>query len=174
MLTSLAPSPIAKVVILSSSLGFLGSIFLINVTISAFCFGETRHAITTFCKIARLMNSLRSLGFDVILESCSPSTTKAVSLYYPIIFFLTWKLQSYKKISYVVLVSTMKISVSLESNAQLKPMLMAVSTLSPVSTHNFIVALLIKLITSATLSCNLSSIAVLPISSKSISIFSAT
>ena len=51
---------------------------------------------------------------------------------------------------------------------------MAVSILSPVSTQNLTPALLISLITSPTSSCNLSSMAVLPMSSKSYSISSHT
>ena len=53
-------------------------------------------------------------------------------------------------------------------------MLMAVSILSPVSTHTLIPASFINWIVSATLSCNLSSIAVEPINSKSFSINSLT
>jgi hypothetical protein len=53
-------------------------------------------------------------------------------------------------------------------------MLIAVSILSPVNTHTLMPASFIKAIVSATLSYNLSSIAVEPINSKSFSIFSAT
>jgi hypothetical protein len=52
-------------------------------------------------------------------------------------------------------------------------MLMAVSILSPVSTHTLMPANLMKLIVSAKSSCNLSSIAVDPIKLNSFSISSA-
>lgn len=68
----------------------------------------------------------------------------------------------------------MKVSMSKFSKLHEKPILMAVSILSPVSTHSLIPALLMKEIVSATSSYSLSSIAVEPIRLKSYSIFSAT
>jgi len=53
-------------------------------------------------------------------------------------------------------------------------MFIAVSTLSPVSTHTFIPAFFISLIVAPTSSCNLSSIALQPAKVKSTSISSAT
>ena len=52
--------------------------------------------------------------------------------------------------SLVLSASMMNISMSLSKSLQLKPMLMAVSTLSPVSTQSFTPAYLMKLIVSAT------------------------
>ena len=65
-------------------------------------------------------------------------------------------------------------SISLLSRLQEKPMLMAVSTLSPVSTHSLIPASASKAIVSGTPSCKRSSIAVPPISVRSLSMASET
>lgn len=73
MLTSLAPSPIANVV---SSL-FL---YLTIVTISAFCLGDTLHAITTFAAYASSKNSSLTLEFLHIFNKASPETMTALSL----------------------------------------------------------------------------------------------
>ena len=64
MLTSFAPSPIAKVVIFSFSF-FSFTIF----TISAFYLGETLQAITTFAYSQRVKNSLRNFYLVVIFDN---------------------------------------------------------------------------------------------------------
>ena len=72
------------------------------------------------------------------------------------------------------MLSRMNISISLSNNLQLKPILIAVSTLSPVRTQSFIPAYFMKSIVGPTSSYNLSSIALEPTKVKSISILSAT
>jgi hypothetical protein len=83
ILTSLAPSPIASVVICYS---VSSGLFLTIITISAFCFGETLHASTTLELFAKLRNSYRILSFleAVIFVNYSPPITTAISLVRPI------------------------------------------------------------------------------------------
>lgn len=73
MLTSLAPSPIANVVL-------FGSEALTILTISAFYFGDTLHARTTFAALANSKNSSFTLEFLLILISASPETITPFSL----------------------------------------------------------------------------------------------
>jgi len=70
MLTSLAPSPIANVT-------FFGNLVLIKLKISAFYFGETRHASTTSQLSVVSRNYLRRLSFPAIVTSEDPATTTA-------------------------------------------------------------------------------------------------
>jgi len=65
--TSLAPSPIASVVL-------PGCHFQIMCTTSAFYLGETRHAITTFIFSASSINLSLSSYLAVILYNDSPET----------------------------------------------------------------------------------------------------
>ena len=72
--------------------------------------------------------------------------------------------------SFVENLSIIKISISSSSSLVEKPILIAVSILSPVNTHSLMPAALINSITSATSSYNLSSMAVEPSKVKSFSI----
>ena len=173
MFTSFAPSPIAKVVRFSSpSSGFSLTI----ITISAFCFGDTLQASTTLEFFAKLRNSKSNLSFldYVILANCSPPMTTAMSLVRPMSAYLFAQSLIYLYNSFVLGASSKKISISSSSSLQLKPMFIAVSILSPVSTQSFTSASLMKLMTLATLSWSLSSMAVHPTSLKPCSIRSAT
>ena len=146
MLTSLAPSPIAKVT-------FLGNLFLIMLTISAFYFGETRHARTTSTLSDAERNILRRLSLLSMVTREDPAT---------IIAFLT-VLDSGSSISFctsVNLVSNSSTSFSsmmcyyiiLSNNPADIPIFIAVSILSPVRTHTFIPTDFINWIVSETLS----------------------
>lgn len=66
------------------------SFSLIIYTTSAFYFGETRQANTTFAFFANVTNSSLNefFPFYVIFDSYSPPNTNAVSLEYPITFYL--------------------------------------------------------------------------------------
>ena len=66
-----------------------------------------------------------------------------------------------------------KVSISKSNNPHERPILMAVSILSPVNTQILIPADLMNSMVSYTSSCSLSSIAVVPIKSKSFSMSSA-
>jgi hypothetical protein len=80
MLTSLAPSPIARVVA-------CGSWSLTMLTMSAFYLGETLHATTTDALNASFKNSSLILSFELILMSESPATITAVFLAHSINFY---------------------------------------------------------------------------------------
>lgn len=71
--TSLAPSPIAKVVL-------SGLDALTILTISAFYFGDTLQARTTLAALANSKNSSLTLSFLHILMSASPLTMTPFSL----------------------------------------------------------------------------------------------
>ena len=68
MLTSLAPSPIARVIT-------PGLLAIINLTMSAFYFGDIRHAIRTEEEHANFKNYLVILWELIILKRDSPETT---------------------------------------------------------------------------------------------------
>jgi len=65
MLTSLAPSPIDRVV-------FWGNLFFISYTISAFCLGLTLHASTTSASSALFKNFSLSSAFNSISAKLAP------------------------------------------------------------------------------------------------------
>lgn len=155
MLTSFAPSPIAKVFL-------VGLFLLIIVTISAFCFGLTLHAKTTLAFYESSKNSALSLGLFVILINESPATITALSLASSVCFCsaLDWVICNMTAL--VDLASIIKVSMSTLRRLQEIPMLIAVSILSPVSTHTFIPADLMNSSVPDTSSCSLSSIAVEP------------
>ena len=75
MFTSLAPSPMAKVV-------FSGCLLRIIITISAFYLGLTRQARTTFAPSHKSMNSFTIASSSCIVASVSPATTTALALAY--------------------------------------------------------------------------------------------
>ena len=149
ILTSLAPSPIANVVIFSFFF-FSFTIF----TISAFYFGETLQAITTFAYSHSDKNSLRNFYLVVIFDNQSPPTTTAVFLVYPIYYYYFTNSVNYLYNLFDETSLSTKISVSLSKASQLNPILIAVSILSPVRTQSLIPASFMKLITSPTSSYN--------------------
>mmetsp|Transcript_18807 Transcript_18807/g.45094 ORF Transcript_18807/g.45094 Transcript_18807/m.45094 type:complete len:209 (-) Transcript_18807:187-813(-) len=152
--TSLAPSPIARVEQLRAS-------FIIFTT-RAFCFGDTRQQTVAEHLVHNSKKSSRS-------SSCVSSKTKVrvgpsmmtprsreapISLASSV---LSWSLHS-SNVSALMILN----SISSLSRAQLVPMLMAVSCLSPVSIHTLIPACVSAEIASGTPSCSLSSMAVAP------------
>mmetsp|Transcript_30716 Transcript_30716/g.30207 ORF Transcript_30716/g.30207 Transcript_30716/m.30207 type:complete len:236 (-) Transcript_30716:624-1331(-) len=165
MLTSLAPSPMAREVMAGYCLRSI-------MTTSAFCLGETRQHSTDCAVEHRSKNSSRTLSFCVILKSVSPPTTTLVFVL-AISFWSRMKPVIWIMTSWLVVASTTKISMSCSSSAQEYPMLMAVSTLSPVNTHSLIPAFRMNAIVSATSSCSRSSIAVAPTNVNECSNFSA-
>ena len=167
MLTSLAPSPIERVTL-------LGNLFLIMLTMSAFCFGDTLHASTTSELSEASRNaSLKSSYLSMIVKD-APATTIAcfLNLCPSRIFFLTYSIlfkSSSWSDSYIIWRS-----IKLSNRPADTPIFIAVSILSPVRTHTLIPTSFMYLIVSATSSCNLSSMAVEPMSSRSPSINSST
>ena len=153
--TSFAPSPIARVFL-------FGLFLLIIVTISAFCFGLTLQAITTFADWESSKNSALTLGLLVILINESPATITALSRASSVCFCsaLDWVICSMTAL--VDLASIIKVSMSTLRRLQEMPMFIAVSILSPVSTQTFIPADLMNSSVPDTSSCSLSSIAVEP------------
>ena len=136
MLTSFAPSPIARV-----DLSGLRS--LIMVTTFAFCFGLTRHASTTFAFSQRSVNIFKKLTSFIskIEVSVSPETTTAFSRPCLVTFCCESKFASSDLIFLGLTSLTMNMFMCLLSNLHEYPILIAVSTLSPVKTHTFIPAL---------------------------------
>ena len=167
ILTSLEPSPIATVFLS----GFLSRIIF---TISAFYFGLTRQARTTLAPSQRSMKIFTISSSAWIVAKVSPATITALSL---IIFDKAW----FASASYISILTLFgliycKVNIFIESwsNWQEVPILIAVSTLSPVSTQSCTPARLMSKMVFPTSSWSLSSIAVDPIRSKSTSSSSAT
>jgi hypothetical protein len=132
----------------------------ISHTISCFCLGVTLQQITDLHKFTNLNN----LSYSVTFSKSSPVTTRQQSL--P---------SGYCSLS----ASTSSMcyfhfmrAISYEISPHDIPILMAVYFLSPVNIHTFTPASLNLYIVIFTLSCSLSSIAVLPISSNYFSITS--
>jgi len=73
METSLAPSPIARVV-------FLGKRFFTKLTTSPFCYGVTRHAITTSLMSDKVKNSCKTVSSLWMTPKDSPVTIRAVEV----------------------------------------------------------------------------------------------
>ena len=168
ILTSLAPSPMAKVTAKGRSC-------LTMMTISAFCLGETLHASTTEARKASAMQMSLSFGCLTILVRLSPDTIKAncfsLEMYR---FYVFSAYLIYLQISTDLFSSIIYLVISSVRSSQAKPMLMAVSILSPVRTHNLIPASLIVLFVWDTPTQSLSSIAVAPTNLKLHSRRSAT
>mmetsp|Transcript_100682 Transcript_100682/g.280415 ORF Transcript_100682/g.280415 Transcript_100682/m.280415 type:complete len:245 (+) Transcript_100682:1008-1742(+) len=169
--TSLAPSPTAKVT--GVGLTFL----LTSWTICAFCKGETRQAMTTEQRWAMPKKSSSALEPSTFSSACPvtmrPQTTAPEAAFSArgskaCIFFCRSLLSSPCSMSRIMT------SISSVSTRVLKPMFRAVSSLSPVSTHNFTPPLRKRTMVFATPICSLSSMAVAPSSSNLVSIFSAT
>ena len=135
ILTSFAPSPIASVVLWGLRP------FIIN-TISAFYFGLTRQARTTFAPSHRSMNSFFRSSSYWIVARVSPSTITALSLTYLVILWLPLA-STNSTLSFIGCVSlSMNMFMALCKRLHECPILIAVSTLSPVSTHTWIPAFL--------------------------------
>mmetsp|Transcript_106898 Transcript_106898/g.309238 ORF Transcript_106898/g.309238 Transcript_106898/m.309238 type:complete len:396 (-) Transcript_106898:1318-2505(-) len=169
--TSLAPSPIDKVT------GCGEMPVRTSFTIQAFCNGETLHAITTLHCIAtsrkllfRARWSICSSALPVTMSAASTSLAMAASVR------SRNSTSSFRKVSNSTPHGASKTAISILSLSTfvLKPMLRAVSNLSPVSTQSLMPALRNRTMVLATSSCNLSSIAVAPTISKFTSILSAT
>ena len=143
MLTSLAPSPIPKVV---------HRFFLISQTISCFCFGVTLQQMMALHELIKERRDFSSEGDN----KSSPVTTKQQSLSYGKVFLcsIVWPTFSCQ----------LTIPISSAMIPQEIPILIAVYFLSPVSIQILIPAYLSFVMVSFTLSWSLSSIAVPPIS----------
>jgi hypothetical protein len=151
---------------------FFGNLVLIIFTISAFYFGETLQARTTSTFSAEAKNNSLILASLSIATREAPPTTMACL---PLVVSTLFRVYLSMLVSYSGSVSYIRCYyIILSSKPAEYPMLTAVSILSPVNTQTLIPAALINYIVSATSSCNLSSIAVAPISSKSVSISSST
>ena len=168
--TSLAPSPMARVI-------FLGNLFLIITTISDFCFGLTLHAKTTSILSEASKNNFFNISSVSIIVSDYPATIMACfvsGLLIVVSTILSFIVLNSLSKSISVLLSTICYFMLLSSRPVDIPIEIAVSILSPVKTQTFIPTRFMNLMVSATLSCNLSSIAVDPMSSRSYSISSFT
>mmetsp|Transcript_108995 Transcript_108995/g.308324 ORF Transcript_108995/g.308324 Transcript_108995/m.308324 type:complete len:279 (+) Transcript_108995:723-1559(+) len=168
--TSLAPSPTANV----TGRGF--TLFRTSCTISAFCRGETRQAITTEQRWA-IPRNLSSSADPFRTSSACPVTMSPATQSPSAALLATASIFSrLRSISAVPRPSTSrsKISMSLLRTLVLKPISLAVSSLSPVKTHNLMPARRRDTIVSATPTWSLSSIAVTPRISSFVSMFSAT
>mmetsp|Transcript_589 Transcript_589/g.1138 ORF Transcript_589/g.1138 Transcript_589/m.1138 type:complete len:273 (-) Transcript_589:1098-1916(-) len=186
IVTSFAPSPIARVI---------GSGLIPSRTIStsnAFCRGLTRQAMTTLQAMLSSSNMPLRKSLSMIDLSVGPVMTRARwsrLAFWSSPFLGTSSASSFscstprscrtrfssRKFIFSGCVSVRRRTVIPGwSTLQLYPMLMAVSTLSPVKTHSLIPASARLDMVSATSSCNLSSIAVTPRICRSFSISSAT
>ena len=138
MLTSLAPSPIARV-------DLFGNLFLIIWTISAFCFGLTLQASTTSAFTAALTKLSDRVSELYIIPRASPLTNKDI-------FILVFSkiclsiLSNFDSISYTLVSTILNFFIFFSSSRSPEewPIVSAVSTLSPVSIHIFIPAYLIN------------------------------
>mmetsp|Transcript_71799 Transcript_71799/g.226843 ORF Transcript_71799/g.226843 Transcript_71799/m.226843 type:complete len:223 (-) Transcript_71799:112-780(-) len=181
--TSLAPSPIASVVHPAD---------LTSLVTRAFCKGETRQQITAAHKLPASRNlalrssvSAQASAWPSMIMACSPSPSppRALAITSPSclptaacpssLASTLSPLPSAAKtsgVSEVTLCATM----SLRRSEHAKPMFMAVSLLSPVSTHSLMPARARTAMQSGTPSCSLSSMAVEPRRVRSFSISSCT
>mmetsp|Transcript_51619 Transcript_51619/g.136349 ORF Transcript_51619/g.136349 Transcript_51619/m.136349 type:complete len:257 (+) Transcript_51619:1994-2764(+) len=218
--TSFAPSPMASVTGSASSRPPFDSLMLsrTRVTISAFCSGETRQAITmrhvaamstrscfkfvvgsmttasvapvTIRAVVSLSSSGRLAARSAALDTSriassfanlSPASRNSVlssfSLFsnaaYATVFSAS-ELLELRPMSSTSNVFSIMWSGLIPSTFALRPMLRAVSSLSPVSTQSLTPALRMFSMASGTLSWSLSSIAVAPTMLRSFSINSAT
>jgi len=172
MLTSLAPSPIDKVVL-------RGKRFLTNMTIYAFWAGETLQARTTSTCSAPFRNNSVSSSFILTVIRDAPAIIMACFFFgsLSLVAVMIWLIfvSSYCRASrswFSIMCYTIWCGWS--KRPAETPILIAVSTLSPVSTQTLIPAFFMNRIVSATSSWSLSSIAVEPINSRLTSISSST
>mmetsp|Transcript_134266 Transcript_134266/g.374239 ORF Transcript_134266/g.374239 Transcript_134266/m.374239 type:complete len:243 (-) Transcript_134266:303-1031(-) len=140
-----------------------------SFTISAFCMGLTRHAMRTEHDSATSRNSRFLRSLSRMPASASPVTIRAC-LRPP----LSSNLAAASASVVPSFLSTVWMFISSVSTFVLKPMLRAVSSLSPVSTQSLIPASRNFTMVSGTSSCSLSSMAVAPRISIGLSISSAT
>mmetsp|Transcript_124610 Transcript_124610/g.311654 ORF Transcript_124610/g.311654 Transcript_124610/m.311654 type:complete len:315 (+) Transcript_124610:2032-2976(+) len=168
--TSFAPSPTDSV----TGVGFTPS--LTRRTICAFCSGDTRHAMTTeqFCATAR--NRIFSCMSPKMTSSAAPVTIMAFSRLSKLLNLAASASTALATEAAVLsgARSSVAIVIPASRTLALKPIFLAVSSLSPVRTHRLIPASRSFSMVSGTPVCNLSSIAVTPTMSKSTSISSAT
>mmetsp|Transcript_32645 Transcript_32645/g.87641 ORF Transcript_32645/g.87641 Transcript_32645/m.87641 type:complete len:220 (+) Transcript_32645:292-951(+) len=160
--TSLAPSPMDIV----TGVGLIPS--RTKRTISAFCNGDTRHAMTTSHCTARYKNSCFFAESAIIDPRAAPVTN------IPCFLHERHVPPAPRSTSPLTSRSMMKMSMSSSSTFEVIPMSRAVSSLSPVNTHSLMPAALMLTMVSGTSSCNLSSTAVTPTISIFCSISSAT
>ena len=154
ILTSLEPSPMARVVSVRWSL-------TMRMT-WAFCLGVLLQTTTLFMAQASVSKWVCHWGLCMIKARHSPSTMRLISLCCwaetATISSISRSLSSTFSFS-----RTRMIWLSIETKPQDLDMFSAVSNLSPVNIHIFMFALRISLITSPTSSYSLSSIALHPI-----------
>lgn len=132
MLTSLAPSPIANVVI-------LGMLFYTISTISAFCHGDTLQHSTVWLSVISFINESLRLWLWSICYRVSPvTTTEYLNL---AMFSLLFK-KACICYSSLTLLSSSRITMGISFFKRLHewPMLIAVSSLSPVRIHTLMPA----------------------------------
>mmetsp|Transcript_3497 Transcript_3497/g.10967 ORF Transcript_3497/g.10967 Transcript_3497/m.10967 type:complete len:215 (+) Transcript_3497:1860-2504(+) len=167
--TSFAPSPMASV----TGCGLTPCRTM--RTICAFCSGDTRQPMTMEQVWAILRKASLVLGFASIASSATPVTIRASCL--PLspaslrldamveTSLCTWLASS--------VLSRVAMYISSVRTRELKPMLRAVSSLSPVNTQSLMPACRTFTMVSGTWSCSLSSMAVAPTISMPTSISSA-
>mmetsp|Transcript_100408 Transcript_100408/g.290007 ORF Transcript_100408/g.290007 Transcript_100408/m.290007 type:complete len:280 (-) Transcript_100408:1997-2836(-) len=169
--TSLAPSPMASV----TGVGF--TVVRTSRTICAFCEGETRQAITTQQSMASFRNSA-SLPTAETSSSAWPVTSSATDLPSRAASAAFGSRSCCTRSSTAWLspgeASRTRMYISLLRTRVLKPMFLAVSSLSPVRTHSLMPAARTLSMVSSTPTWSLSSIAVTPTTSRSRSMVSAT
>mmetsp|Transcript_3652 Transcript_3652/g.11445 ORF Transcript_3652/g.11445 Transcript_3652/m.11445 type:complete len:261 (+) Transcript_3652:980-1762(+) len=177
MLQSLAPSPIASVILFSSR--------LISRTTAPFCLGVTRQH-TTVLQILEICTKLFSYSGSRAHSKHLPSMTRpsnmrpwALACFAFSAIFLSWRMKScFWKTSWNEKSEDVSCGRSTLTSASRRPvampMLMAVSVLSPVSIQTLMPACVIRAMASPTPSCNRSSIPVMPCISRFVSISSAT
>jgi len=157
-----------------------GWLSLINRTISAFCFGLTRHASTTSTSSAMSKNVFFKLSSASIVTSEAPAMMSAYlrlcsSSSTEFFFnFLTASNNSSINLDLSVSSAWCQSLFSVSKRPADTPMFIAVSILSPVSTQTLTPAFLANWIVSGTLSYSLSSMAVDPSSVKLVSILAST
>lgn len=164
-----------------------GYLFLIMLTISAFYFGDTLHASTTSALSVIWRNSdLQESRWSSRVRE-APATTIAVFFFLFGLFEMTSAVSCFMSFFFISnkMVESSSISLSMWFDSRMMywsifsllsrrpadiPILIAVPILSPVRTHTLMPASFANWIVLSTSSCNLSSIAVEPMSSRSFSI----
>mmetsp|Transcript_16212 Transcript_16212/g.33275 ORF Transcript_16212/g.33275 Transcript_16212/m.33275 type:complete len:209 (-) Transcript_16212:2063-2689(-) len=167
MLTSLAPSPIASVI----TGGFV-RLSLTSFTTSAFCFGLTLQQMQTSQCRAKSRNSILTSSLRARVRvapsmtiACLPSSFSFGGSLPPTpTSFIMISIMCCFNSTTVKAPERMCMFMSCMSSLQEKPMLIAVSCLSPVRTQSFMPASAKVSIASGTPSCSLSSMAVAPTS----------
>mmetsp|Transcript_39586 Transcript_39586/g.102483 ORF Transcript_39586/g.102483 Transcript_39586/m.102483 type:complete len:326 (-) Transcript_39586:889-1866(-) len=168
--TSFAPSPMASVTGAGQEVPFRTM-----RTICAFCSGETRQAMTTEQRTAtgrkvfsppQALISSRAWPVTSSATACPRSLLARARSSNSLTLCSTASPSPWPASSVMMSISVLRTRV-------LKPMLRAVSSLSPVSTHSLIPAMRMRTIVSWTPSCSLSSMAVTPTTESCVSSLSA-